>query len=560
MSGGSSVTTAELPPELRGLFTDAANQMSRIMGYNVIGELPTGPMAIQNYFEMDPQQFAGMSDLERMGMGMVPQLFQPSDALQGMYGGATQLMNMQPWRGVDLSGAGGYTIGGSQGGGISMPGGSPYPQPAPSRQPLGPASPAPMPPGYASSGSTGVGPSMPSGYAGSVYPSHTPPHWDEPVEPPEPDPGGGGGGGGGGEPPKPPGNPGPRLLGYPPYVEVGGGPPQPEQPPGPGATPPEGSGYTPFWFPGQREAPGMGQGPAPLALPGHVAQPNLPGQFNPETQYDVGKYGGIPGMGDINATQVNPYQEFGHWAEGIDFANHPALTAAMEAFEQGTMPGIQSAMEAQGLGTSGAHLDAIARGKAQMAVPILQQIMGQELQDKGLNIQQRLGARGQDVTQRGQTLGSMAQMGGLGLQARGQDISSFLQGRGQDIGGLMGLYQGDISQRGQDIGGILQGRGQDLNALLQQGAQALQAQGLDQSALTSGIASLGQLQGLDMQRLLAGLDQSRGFGGIERDIINQQNAANYDEMMRRYGLARDAIWGPFGQAQSQIGSRTEQGK
>jgi hypothetical protein len=178
----------------------------------------------------------------------------------------------------------------------------------------------------------------------------------------------------------------------------------------------------------------------------------------------------------------------GNPLDTIDFANHPALRSAMKSFEAATMPGIANQMAAQGLGRSGAALSSVAGAKAQMALPVMQQLMGLEMQNKGL-----------DVSQRGQDLSQLIQQGGLGLQARGQDIGSLLQARGQDIGaaqaamgGFAGLGQQDLGRLGSYIGG-LESAGAGARGREQEGYNAAYdaAQQDRQAALQALLAPLG---------------------------------------------------------------------
>ena len=205
------------------------------------------------------------------------------------------------------------------------------------------------------------------------------------------------------------------------------------------------------------------------------------GGYNVGTAADYGVDFADPSKGPAVAREGNPL-------DTIDFANHPALRSAMKSFEAATMPGIANQMAAQGLGRSGAALSSVAGAKAQMALPVMQQLMGLEMQNKGL-----------DVSQRGQDLSQLIQQGGLGLQARGQDIGSILQARGQDIGaaqasmgGFAGLGQQDLGRLGQYIGG-LESAGAGARGREQEGYNAAyDAQQQDrQAALQALLAPLG---------------------------------------------------------------------
>jgi hypothetical protein len=169
----------------------------------------------------------------------------------------------------------------------------------------------------------------------------------------------------------------------------------------------------------------------------------------------------------------------------------------MKSFEAATMPGIANQMAAAGLSRSGAAGSAVSQAKAQMALPVMQQLMGLEMQNKGL-----------DVTQRGQDLSQLIQQSGLGLQARGQDIGSILQARGQDIGaqqaamgGMSNLGQQDLSRLGAYVGGLTQ----------QGGA----ARGREQEGLNAAYDAQQQDRQLALQALLAPL------GGINAAVGTQ---------------------------------------
>jgi hypothetical protein len=117
---------------------------------------------------------------------------------------------------------------------------------------------------------------------------------------------------------------------------------------------------------------------------------------------------------------------------------------------------------------------------------------------------------------------------GYGLQARGQDIQGLLGGRGQDIQQLLGL------------GGLeLQGRGQDLQSRL--GAM-------------SGLTGIG---GQDIGRMGGVMDMLAMLGGRRRGIQDARYGAEFDEMMRRYGMARMPYELGAGQLPAMGGSVTE---
>jgi hypothetical protein len=249
----------------------------------------------------------------------------------------------------------------------------------------------------------------------------------------------------------------------------------------------------------------------------------------------------------------------------IDFANHPALQSAMRAFESSSQPMIANQMAAAGLSRSGAAGQALTSGRQAMALPVIQNLMGLSVQERGQDIGERAGdiqaglqgrgqdigmragdinamlaGRGQDVSQRGQDIQGALQNLGLGLQARGQDIGALLTGRGQDLGA----------------------RGQDINALLAQGSQGLQARGQDIGAQQASMQGLLGLSGQELARYQAAMGAATGMGGLGRDISQQQADAPYDESQRRANMAMQLLMGPLGGLGQQVGSRTttQQGK
>ena len=322
-----------------------------------------------------------------------------------------------------------------------------------------------------------------------------------------------------------------------------------------------------FQYPGGNtgaQMPGVGMGTGPnTGMPGGYG---VQGGYGMNPMQGGGSYGGslqdyanqfggglagnIPpreGMPDLPGATANTLQT-------MDFANHPALQSAMEAFKQTTLPTIANAMSASGLGRSGAAGAAISQGQAQMALPVMQQLMDLEMQGMGLGVEQR----GQDINSIQNQLGLGLQARGQDLGARGQDIGALLQGRGQDIGALLQGRGQDLEQmltgRAQD----LTGRGQNLDALLQQSQQALGARGQDIGAMQAGMGGMLQGDQQAQQRYMDALNMMSGLGGTQRSIEDARLGAEYGEQERQYGLARDLLFGPLGQLTQQVGSRTTQ--
>jgi len=345
-----------------------------------------------------------------------------------------------------------------------------------------------------------------------------------------------------------------------------------------------------------REDPFQGQGrESGFQLPGRenlardtTAQINMPGQP-----------GQVAGPENVDSALQN-----------IDFGSHPALQSAMKAFQASAMPGIANSMAAAGLSRSGASGKAVADAKAQIALPVMQQLMGLSVQERGQDIGQEqfgsqfgLNQRGQDIGMRSGDINAMLGQRGQDIQSdisqRGQDVQSLLGQRGQDISGTLGArgqdvaqrgqdLQGDIAARGQDVGqrgqdvqsliqsmGLgLQARGQDINAMiagrgqdlgargqdigaiLQQGGQDLGARGQDIGATQAGMAGMMGVDQAELNQLLAGLSQGGQFGGLFRGIDQAGTDAEFDEENRQYNMARELLLAPLGGINSQVGSST----
>ena len=144
-----------------------------------------------------------------------------------------------------------------------------------------------------------------------------------------------------------------------------------------------------------------------------------------------------------------------------------ATTAGLKEFNDLQAPGIQNAAAAQGLGNSGASLDAIAQGQEQALVPLLQSD-----QSNSLAASQALGGLGAEQGQLG-TSAFNSQMQGL-LSALGvegmpqQNLFNQQMGQSQLAqgfqGGLLGLLgqlfgqksSGGSSQTGFDLASLFQ--------------------------------------------------------------------------------------------------------
>jgi hypothetical protein len=200
----------------------------------------------------------------------------------------------------------------------------------------------------------------------------------------------------------------------------------------------------------------------------------------------------------------------------MDFANHPALQSAMKSFEAAALPGLANQLGAAGLSRSGAAGSAIGSSKAQMALPMIQQLMSGAVQE-----------RGQDIGQRAQDIES-------GITQRGQDI--------QDIGSKLNLALG---ARGQDLQGILGAAGHDIAA-----------RGQDIGSMTSAMQGFQGLDAADLNRLSTAIGTSMDVGGTMRGIEQEGLNAIYDSLIRDSDLLAEIGLAPLGGVTSAIGSET----
>jgi hypothetical protein len=214
----------------------------------------------------------------------------------------------------------------------------------------------------------------------------------------------------------------------------------------------------------------------------------------------------------------------------IDFANHPALASALDTFAKTALPGIENSMIGAGLGRSGAAANAISTGKANIALPVMQQLIQGELANKGYDVTQR----GQDVSQN--IAGAQTAAGQYAANLAHQAAL-----RGQDIG-----------LRSQDIGL----REQDINALLAQGSQGLQARGQDIGAMLSGAQGLSSLGGADLARIQDAISGGMSVGGATRGIGDRQAEAEFLASQRPGDRGMDIFNTIAGGAMGGTGSRT----
>jgi hypothetical protein len=233
----------------------------------------------------------------------------------------------------------------------------------------------------------------------------------------------------------------------------------------------------------------------------------------------------------------------GNPLESMDFANHPALASALDTFAKTALPGIENSMIGAGLGRSGAAANAISTGKATMALPMIQELIRGELQNKQM-----------DVTQRGQDYQAQqaAAQASAAARARGESLAA--QRYAADLAHAQTMRAQDIQLRGQDIGM----NQQQIDALMAEDAFNLQSQGQYGQGLlgaAGGLTDLGQTQAGIGQ---AAIDQAMGVGQTQRDIENAQGEAEFLASQRGWDRGMQVLDPILGGAMGQQGQRTTQ--
>lgn len=323
----------------------------------------------------------------------------------------------------------------------------------------------------------------------------------------------------------------PRRLGGPDIMPPTGGP-SPRPGGGPDIMPPTGGvdprpgGFQPperMWQPEQQ----LGGGPD--VIPPPEPQPGGGGGFQQQTEaalLDIMNNQGIP--------------------TDIMDSMRQSLRENLEGERQAGLDTIGEAMNRRGIG--GAGVEASEMGQLQEALGAQQsQAMREAATGLGLGaldrrLQAALGGAEISTTQRGQDLAQA-----LGL--RGQDIDV----RGQDLSQILGLRGQDVTQRGQDISrelGIGQigatTRGQDITRELGLGNLNLGQRGQDIDR-ELGIGQIGATtRGQDIQRQIAEMQNALGFGqlGVQRELgqgdlalRNLTNSQNFANMLFNQNLS-----------------------
>jgi len=245
-------------------------------------------------------------------------------------------------------------------------------------------------------------------------------------------------------------------------------------------------------------------------------------------------------------------ERIGNPLESIDFANHPALQSALYTFAKTALPGIENSMIGAGLGRSGAAANAIATGKAEMALPLITQLIQGELTNKGMDVQQRQ----QDINAQ-----MAAQSAAASAAAQGASLAQ--QRYMADLAHAQTMRAQDIQLRGQDIGM----NQQQIDAMIAEDQQNFAAQQQQQNALisagqgmtgvaagTTGVAAgqtnLSQAQTDYAQENIQG---AMGIGNQMRGITNAQNEAEFLASQRPWERGMQVLDPILGGAMGQTG-------
>ena len=252
---------------------------------------------------------------------------------------------------------------------------------------------------------------------------------------------------------------------------------------------------------GQPGGPGIMVGDWENAAPGmqHAMQGSM-NMFNqgPNAyQRDAGrKYAASYGraQGALDAAQRIAS---GPQAVGANISTDPALQAAQAAWAQTSKPMIQDQFSMMGLGRSGGAGQALANSWTQNATPFIQDSLAREQQNIDRRIQTQLAA------------------------AQGFQNQQGLAGGAQSIGDQWDARKAQALQNEMAANEQLMGRGD-------------------------------RVADREMQLM----DAAMRYGGQFRGIADQANQAQYDDYLRRQGLAEQLLMGPMGMLQSSIGTST----
>jgi hypothetical protein len=251
-------------------------------------------------------------------------------------------------------------------------------------------------------------------------------------------------------------------------------------------------------------------------------------------------FGGGGGGGGAAGGGFEELDRIGNPLETIDFAKHPALASALKTFAATALPGIENSMIGAGLGRSGAAGNAIATGKAQMALPVMQQLIEGELTNKGM-----------DVTQRGQDYQAQIAAQNAAASAAAAGAGADAQRYAAQLAHEAAMRGQDIALRGQDIGL----REMDINALLSN-AQ------LRNNSLLGAAGGLGQLGQMDLDRINSAVGGAMDIGGVYRGIQDRGYESEFAAANRPYERIMDftqPLMGQFGTPGTRTSTTTSGG-
>jgi hypothetical protein len=186
---------------------------------------------------------------------------------------------------------------------------------------------------------------------------------------------------------------------------------------------------------------------------------------------------------------------------GANLAKDPALKAAEVRFEAARMPMIQNMAAQAGLGRSNTMVNAASLAKSNEMLPMIQDALGRE--ERGIG--REMGATSEQMANAMQRGGARMQ---AGMSDREQQIRTLMGSAGQEFANLGNAASGYAGLGGQEYG---------------QAANAL--------------------------------NMGWGMGQDIRGVEQEQRDAPYNEQMRLYNEALNAMYGPLGMLGSVLGGR-----
>lgn len=223
-----------------------------------------------------------------------------------------------------------------------------------------------------------------------------------------------------------------------------------------------------------------------------------------------------------------------------DIGSSPATAAAMRAYQTSALPQIIAGQAMAGPGRGGGLAQALTQGEEQAYVPLVQQ----EIQNR-MTAAPEYAALGSEESQLAQARAA----GYTNLADFRRDLALAQTQGAESLAGarenLAGARQGLAGAREQLAGGY----GNLANLASGIGSEKAGLAGLAGN-LAGGYENLGNYQ---QEQLLRAL----GVASMPRDIQNQVFQNQYQDMLRRYGLAQETALGPEEQlAQLLAGTQT----